>query len=309
MRIPWFTFVLSIAVTASGQAITQPQAQRIAPVPLNRKIALMVRSQFDVPADCEVTVGSRTPSTTAGFEILHVMLTRGAERSEVDFLISSDNKTLARMENFELDDNPALSIDVQGRPVRGNAGAPVTVVSFDDLECPVCARMHQVLVHDTLSRYGDQIRLVYKDNPLVEIHPWALHAAVDAHCLASQRAEAYWDFVDYVHTHGQEVSGATRDIAKSYSTLDRIAGDEGSKSNLDTNALQACLKVQDQAPVLQSMKDAARLGLKFAPALFVNGEEIRGLASESDLTKVIDRALRDAGTPTLKALQPKTDVQ
>jgi hypothetical protein len=37
------------------------------------------------------------------------------------------------------------------------------------------------------------------------------------------------------------------------------------------------------------------LGLNFAPALFVNGEEIRGLASEGDLTKVIDRALRDAG--------------
>ena len=57
----------------------------------------------------------------------------------------------------------------------------------------------------------------------------------------------------------------------------------------------ACLKTQDEGPVRQSMKEAARLRLDFAPALFVNGEEMRGLASESELTKVIDRALRDAG--------------
>ena len=57
----------------------------------------------------------------------------------------------------------------------------------------------------------------------------------------------------------------------------------------------AFLKTQDEGPVRQSMKEAARLRLDFAPALFVNGEEMRGLSLESELTKVIDRALRDAG--------------
>lgn len=295
MRNPWILFALTFATAAFAQPAAPPQAQHIAPVPLSRKIALMVRSQFAVPSDCDITIGSRTPSATTGFDTLHLMLRRGAEGTAVDFLISSDNKTLVRMEKFDLDNNPALTIDLRDRPIRGNPEAPITIVSFDDLECPVCARMHQILIHNMLPRYVDQIRLVYKDNPLLDIHPWALHAAIDAHCLADQRAEAYWNFVDYVHTHGQEVTGESRDLETSYSVLDRIADSEGTKANLNPNTLMACLKTQDRTPVLQSMKEASRLGLNFAPALFVNGEEIRGLASEDDLTKVIDRALHDAG--------------
>lgn len=285
---------LTLVATATAQT-AMPQRQPAAPMPLQRKIALMVRTEFSVPSDCNITIGSRTPGATAGYDTLHVTVARGTETTAIDFLISTDNKKLARMETFDLDGNPALALDVQGRPVRGNPAAPVTIVSFDDLECPVCARMHQILLGDTLKRYDGQIRVIYKDNPLVDIHPWALHAAVDADCLADQGPEAYWGFVDTIHTHGQEVTGATRDLAGSDSVLDRIAEDEGTRANLNSTTLMACLKRQDQAPVLQSMKEAARLGLNFAPALFVNGEEIRGLASEDDLTKVIDRALRDAG--------------
>ena len=308
MRAACTLLALTLAATVQAQSAA-PQAQSATPTPLERKIALMVRTQFAVPSDCDIAIGPRTPSTTAGYDTLHVTLTRGAERSAVDFLISTDNRTLARMETFDLDRNPALSIDVTGRPVRGNPVAPVTIISFDDLECPVCARMHQMLFHDTLKRYDGQIRVIYKDNPLVDIHPWALHAAVDAHCLADQGPDAYWNFVDYIHSHGQEVTGGTRDLAGSDSVLDRIAHDEGARANLDSTALMACLKQQDQAPVVQSMKEASRLGLNFAPALYVNGEEIRGLASEEDLSKVIDRALRDAGAGASgsgQAERPKT---
>lgn len=287
--------MLAIAGSASGQPARQSLPENSAATPLSRKIALMVRSQFSVPSDCDITIGSRAPSATPGFDTLRVAIRRGDESTAIDFLISSDNRTLARMEKFDLDANPALAIDLRGRPIRGNPDAPVTIVSFDDLECPVCARMHQVLIHDTLPRYANQIRVVYKDNPLREIHPWALHAAVDAHCLADQATDAFWNYVDYVHTHGQEVTGEARDLPRSYSVLDRIAGAEGAKANLNAATLMACLKTQDETPVLQSMKEASRLGLSFAPAVFVNGEEIRGLASDGELARVIDRALRDAG--------------
>jgi protein-disulfide isomerase len=303
MRKLWFLFILAAACGASGQAASSSQPQQSVPMPLSRKIALMVRSQFSVPSDCDITVESRTPSNTTGFDTLHVTIRRGAESTAIDFLISTDNQTLARVEKFDLNGNPSLSIDLTNRPIRGNPDAPVTIVSFDDLECPVCARMHQILVHDTLPRYANEIRVVYKDNPLLDIHPWALHAAVDANCLADQSTDAYWSYVDFIHAHGQEVSGESRDLAKSYFALDRIAGREGTKANLDPNSLMACLKIQDQTPVLQSMKEASRLGLNFAPALFVNGEEVRGLASEIDLSKVIDRALHDAGVVPAESKQ------
>jgi protein-disulfide isomerase len=178
--------------------------------------------------------------------------------------------------------------------VRGNPNAPVTVINFDDLECPVCARMHQILNSEVMQEYGDKVRLIYKDNPLTEIHPWAMHAAVDAGCLAQQDGNAYWSFVDYVHAHGQEVSGEDRDMGKSFSALDRIAAASAQDRTVDKPVLMACLKKQDETPVRQSMNEAHALGLNFTPALIVNGELVRGLTTMDDPQRAIDRALREA---------------
>ena len=289
--------LLAFAFVVVGSELHLPaqDSQPSSKITFDRKIELMVRSKFDVPGDCEVRISSRAPSTVPGFDTLHVSVTRGQENVDVEFLISSDNKTLAKLEKFDLDNNPALLIDIQGRPVRGNTGASVTVVSFDDLECPVCGRMHQILFPEAFRRYGNQVRFIYKDNPLTDIHPWALHAAVNAHCLADQSADAYWSYVDYIHAHSQEVTGEVRSIERSNSTLDRIASEQGTKANLNANQLQACLKKQDETPVRQSMKEAARLGLNFTPALFVNGEEVHGLTTEDAVWNTIDRAIRETG--------------
>lgn len=56
--------------------------------------------------------------------------------------------------------------------------------------------------------------------------------------------------------------------------------------------LYTCLKKQDEAPVRQSMREARDIGLDFTPALFVNGELVRGLTSEEDPQRAIDRALQ-----------------
>jgi len=59
--------------------------------------------------------------------------------------------------------------------------------------------MHQTLFPEIFKEYGDRVVFIYKDDPLSEIHPWAIHAAVDANCLAVQNVDAYWDFADYIH--------------------------------------------------------------------------------------------------------------
>ena len=268
---------------------------------LDRKIELIIRSEYSLPGNCNVQIWPRTPSTVPGYDNLRVTLSFDDRRSDVDFLISTDSKTLARFDRFDVDGNPALSIDVDTRPIRGNPAAPVTVVNFDDLECPACSYWNQQLIPAALSRYGDNVRFIYKDNPLVEIHPWALHAAVDATCLAGQSSTAYWSYVDSVHSHGEEVSGKTRDLQKSFAALDRMAGEEGQKGNLDSNRLQACLTKQDEAPVRQSMREAKELGIASTPAFFVNGEAVRGLTDVGDLWPVIDRALREYGVNPPKA--------
>lgn len=269
-----------------------PSPARLTTPDLERKVELMIRLKFEVPTACEIKIASRTPSPFTGYDRLHVTLTEGGKSTDLEFLISKDNKSLARMENFELDQNPGLAIGIQGRPIRGNPNAQVTIINFDDLECPVCARMHQILKTEVTQRYGDKVRFIYKDNPLTEIHPWAMHAAVDAGCLAQQDSGAYWSFVDYVHAHGAEVSGEDRDLGKSFSTLDRLATSSAQSHKVDQPVLMACLKRQDETPVRASMKEARDMDLNFTPALFVNGEVVRGLTLQDDPQRAIERAIQ-----------------
>jgi len=262
---------------------------------LNRRIEVMVRSQFNVPQDFVVTLGARKPSQIPGYDAVTITLARNGKQKLIDFLISTDNKKLARMETFDLENDPIFSIDVAGRPIRGNPAAKVTVISFDDLECGYCARMHQTLFPATLDHYKDKVRFIYRDDPLVEIHPWAMHAAVDANCLAAQSGPVYWSYVDYLHSHGQEVEGENRDINKSFATLDRIARQEATVGKLDAAALNACLAKQDESRVRASSREALSLGVEGTPALFVEGEHITGALPQDQLWLVIDRALRAAG--------------
>lgn len=242
-----------------------------------------------------MALGQRTPSKISGYDTLPITLSHGTTKKVIDFLISTDNKKLARLEMFDLEKDPVFNIDVTGRPIRGNPNAKVTVVNFDDLECPFCARMHSSLFPTTVDRYKDKVRFIYKDDPLTDLHPWAMHAAVDANCLAAQNGTAYWNFVDYVHAHGQEVTGPDRSLPKSLSTLDRIAREEATLAKLDTTKLDACLAKQDETQVRASAKEAEALGVDGTPALFVDGERINGAVPEQQVWLVIDRALRAAG--------------
>jgi len=265
------------------------------PATLNRHIEVLVRSQFNVPQDYTVTLGTRGPSLVTGFETLPITFTRGTKSKVENFLISKDGQTLARLETFDLAQDPVFSIDVAGRPIRGNPNAKVTVINFDDLECPYCARMHEALFPSTLERYKDKVRFIYKDDPLIELHPWAMRASVDANCLAAQSGDVYWTYVDYLHAHGQEVSGEDRNPAKSFAALDRIARQEATLAKLDSGKLDACLTKQDESQVKASAAEAENLKIDGTPALFVNGERIDGAIQEDMVWAVIDRALRAAG--------------
>jgi protein-disulfide isomerase len=273
----------------------QPSLQGSPDAALSRQIEVMVRSKFGVPQDFDLAFGARKPSQVAGYDTLPVTISHGIKKTQIDFLLSNDGKTLARLETFDLAKNPALAIDIAGRPIRGNPAAKVTVISYDDLECPYCARMHQSLFPTAMERYKDKVRFIYKDFPLVEIHPWAMHASVNANCLASLSPEAYWTYVDYIHAHGQEVNGEDRNQDKAVAALDRIARQQATLAKLDTARLDACLAKQDETQVRASAKEGESLGVEGTPALFVDGERINGALPEPQIWLVIDRALRAAG--------------
>jgi protein-disulfide isomerase len=140
------------------------------------------------------------------------------------------------------------------------------------------------------------------------MHPWAMHAAVDANCLAAQSGDVYWSYVDYLHSHSQEVTGADRDLTKSFAALDRIARQEAVVGKLDNVKLDACLAKQDESQVRASLHEAEALKIESAPAVFVDGERFDGAIPEEQVWQVIDRALRAAGEEPPAAPVPAAPV-
>jgi protein-disulfide isomerase len=287
-----FILLLVVCLGCAAQSVSPDLAQ---------KIERQVRASYKVPAEFKVLVGPASPNPDfSNYESVVVTIDSGERKQDLNFLLSKDHSSLIRVSKFDLNKDPYADtmskINTTGRPTRGAKASKVVVVNFDDFECPFCSRMHQELFPEILKEYGDRIVFIYKDYPLVEIHPWATHAAVDANCLAAQNSDAYWDFADYIHTNQREVSNEKTPAAR-LEALDRLTMLQGQKHSLDTVKLQSCIKAQDETAVKASMKEAEAIGVEATPTLFVNGEKIDGAVPPNELRAALDRALKDANLP------------
>lgn len=290
------SFVLLLAICMGCVA-------QSAPTDLAKKMERQIRSTYKVPAEVKIIVG--TPSTNPefpNFESVIVTVDNGnGKKQDLTFLVSKDHSSMMRVTKFDLSRDPfaetLAKMEIKGRPTRGAKDAKVVVVNFDDFECPFCSRMHQTLFPELLKEYGDRVEFVYKDFPLTDIHPWAMHAAVNANCLAVQNPDAYWDFADYIHSNQSRVNNEKTPQAR-FDEIDKITTEQGQKHNIDATKLQACVKAQDETEVKASSRVAESLGLEATPAVFINGEELTGGAVPiGQVRAAIDRALKDANVP------------
>ncbi len=286
-----FLCVVLLAVGCRAQSPASPE--------LARSIEKHVLNSFNLPPYVGVTVVERKPSDQfAGYDKLTVLLSAGEQSQTQEFLLSKDSKTLISMKKMDLTGDPQAElmakIDLQGRPVRGNKDAKVTVVVYDDFQCPYCSRMHETLVN-VLKTYGDRIKVVYKDFPLKEIHPWAERAAIDSECLAKVDGNAYWDFADTVHANGREIQGDHSPVSAQQAAVDRIALDAGKRHSVDAAALDSCVKAQSKTDLDASVKEAEGLGVESTPEVIVDGMKMDGAVPEQELRAVLDKELKYAG--------------
>lgn len=293
---PFRIFVFALTLAALGCHAQAPvEGGKLSPE-LTRRVEVLIRSKSSVPPNYRIEIGPRTKSDVAGFDAIGVTFTSDENTSRpMTFLLSNDGKTLAQFTKFDISQDPKLLVSGEGRPARGGpADAPVLIVGFDDLECPYCARMHEQLFPALTERYKNQVRIVYKDFPLGQ-HPWAMRAAINVDCLATQSGTGYWNLVDYIHAHAAEMGGAERSVAKANETLDSLTKAEGKRQKVDESALAACIAKQDDTAVRASMKLGEELGVDSTPALFINGERVVGAVPMQYVYRAIDNALIASG--------------
>jgi protein-disulfide isomerase len=269
-----------------------------APSELNQNIERHIRFTYKLPPSVKVIISAPRASDFPNYDALTVTFDDQGRKQNYDFLVSKDQKTLMRLTKMDLGADPYAElmkkIDVKGRPVRGNPNAKVIVVNYDDFQCPYCSHAHQTLFPQIYKEYSDKVAFIYKDFPLSEIHPWAIHAAVDANCLAAENADAYWDFADYIHAH-RDVVNSEKGVDKQFAALDNITLTEAGKFKVDTGKVQSCVKAQDDRAVRASMKEGESLDVSGTPTMFINGQLVDGARPASEIRGLLDAALKQAG--------------
>jgi protein-disulfide isomerase len=282
---------LSVAQTSTSATTVSPE--------VSERVQRQVRAFFNIPPDVTIVLGTPTPSEFTNYELVPVTMSRDGKTQKAEFLLSKDGKTLIRFTKIDLTKDiyaeNMSKITLAGRPVRGNPDAKVTVVNFDDFECPFCARMHSTLMTEIFPEYKDKIKIVYKDYPLLQIHPWAEHAANNANCLAAESGPAYWQLADYLHANQREISGSQQNVQDSYTKLDQATVDFAKKNGADVTRLQACMKAQSDGTIKASMAEGDTLGVSATPTLFVNGERIEGALDANEVRAALNRQLLSVG--------------
>ena len=170
-------------------------------------------------------------------------------------------------------------VPTTGSPSKGSEDAPVTIVKFEDYQCPFCKQV-QPTVTELLSRYNGKIRLVHKDLPLDSIHPESRQAAEAARCAHEQGK--FWSYHDILYVNSPK---ASQEDLKSYAK----------QAGLDLNAFEGCIVTEKfKAVVQRDLIDGAQLGLAGTPVFFINGREISGNQPLRAFEAIVDEELEEA---------------
>jgi len=169
-----------------------------------------------------------------------------------------------------------LEIDTAGEPAKGPEDVPVTIVEFSDFECPFCSRVEPTLDRVTES-FGDQVRLVFKQFPLRQIHPNAQKAAEASLCAHDQGK--FWQMHDAMFADQRNLA---------VPALKAKAEELG----LDTAAFGQCQDSGKYADAVQEdLEQGSEVGVGGTPALFVNGRFLSGAVPYEQIAQVIEDEL------------------
>jgi protein-disulfide isomerase len=250
------------------------------------EIVKHIREQFKVPDSVAFEVGPFHNSEFPSFQAVTVSIENGKQKRE--FYVSKGSNILVLGDVYNLGTDlrrQALrTIVLTNQPSQGPEQAPVTIVEYGDLQCPMCGRLHEFLEKDLLPKYGDKVRVVFKEFPLYAIHDWSPTAAIANECVYQMKPEAFAAFRSLVFQNQAATNAANvRDSLLAYA--DQLG--------LDHLKLAGCMDAKGSLALVNAgAEEGKRLGITSTPTCFINGRMLVGFPSPEAYYDAVDAALK-----------------
>jgi protein-disulfide isomerase len=170
-----------------------------------------------------------------------------------------------------------LTVPVSARDhLVGPDTAPVTLLEYGDYQCPSCGAAFPI-VHEVRRHLGDKLRFAFRNFPLSEIHPHAVHAAETAEAANAQGK--FWEMHDHLFTHQAKLADA------------QLV--EGARElGLDAERVRRELADGTYLPrVREDFSSGVRSGVNGTPTFYINGVRHDGDYSFGSLVRAIESAI------------------
>lgn len=160
--------------------------------------------------------------------------------------------------------------------IQGNENAPLTLVEYGDYECPYCG-MAYLIVKRLQRHFGNDLRLVFRNFPLIDSHPHAGIAAMTAEFAASKGK--FWEMHDLLYENQKFLA---------ISNLLTYAQNLNLSQDELQNAIEQEVFVEK---IQQDFMGGVRSGVNGTPTFFINDHRFNGSFEYENLLRALDEKL------------------
>jgi protein-disulfide isomerase len=165
-----------------------------------------------------------------------------------------------------------LALSAEDDPSFGPKEAPIQIIEFSDFECPY-SRDFAFSLRELMIKYPNRFNFIFRDFPLVEIHPNSFRAAEAANCAAEQGK--FWPMHDKLFQNQERLSDLDLKLYALQIGLDMVKFNQCFDGH----------KYKEEIEI--DLADGKAAGVIGTPTFFINGVKVEGVIPKEGLEKII----------------------
>jgi protein-disulfide isomerase len=188
----------------------------------------------------------------------------------------------ASTERIEDVDSPRLTLPVSEKRdhIQGPKTAKVALLEYGDYQCPYCGEAYPI-IKKVQEKHGKNLRFVFRNFPLTQIHPRAEFGAEVAEASAAQGK--FWEMHDFIYEN-----------QKSLNDEEFFLKFADKKLGLDREKIRQSVAQHAFEPrIREDFMSGVRSGVNGTPTLFIQEHRHNG----SYEFKALDDAIKSALKP------------